>query len=115
MDLGYAEYMSLKEEAEREAFGPRPQPKKKHNYETKWRTERALAEKVLAIAKAEGFAAEFENPTVGSTTEISLNAQLNFIVEGFVKTYEKKFGPVPSAKDDVGLKRYARNRSSTNK
>ncbi len=104
MDLGYAEYMSQKDAEERAAFGPRPQRRVRNTYETKWRTEEALAKKVRAAAAVEECKAELEG---GGEVEISVNAQLNFIVEQFIMTYEEKFGPLPDASDKAALKKYA--------
>lgn len=101
-ELGYVEVMSEKDALKR--FGPRPQPRAKTQYETKWRTEPALYEKVQAAALVEECKAENES---GSEVKISVNAQLNFIVERFIATYEEMFGPLPDPKDKTALKRYA--------
>lgn len=102
MELGYVERMS-QEDAEKR-FGPRPQPRAQTLYETKWRTEPALYEKVHAAALVEECKAELES---GGKVKISVNAQLNFIVERFIATYEEMFGPLPDPKDKSALKRYA--------
>jgi hypothetical protein len=102
MELGYVERMSQKDADER--FGPRPLPRARQQYETKWRTEPALYEKVRAAAAVEECKAELES---GGEVKISVNAQLNFIVEQFIATYEQKFGPLPSPDDKAALKKYA--------
>lgn len=102
MELGYVERMSQKDAEER--FGPRPLPRARSTYETKWRTEPALYEKVRAAAAVEECKAEAES---GGEVKISVNAQLNFIVEQFIMTYEEKFGPLPDPEDKTALKRYA--------
>lgn len=106
MDVGYAALMSQKEAEEREQFGPRPSRKKKNDYETKWRTWTELYLKVQAIAAVEQQKSILEGGP--EDVEISVNAQVNYIVDQFVRTYEKKFGPLPDAKDEAALKRYAR-------
>ena len=110
VDVGYAERMSQKDAEEREAFSPRPTRKKKNDYETKWRCPRALYEKVLAVAKVEASKATLEaNEIEGDEDlEISVNAQLNFIAQKFIETYEEKFGTLPDAKDDAAVRKYAR-------
>lgn len=104
MELGYVERMSQKDAEER--FGPRPVPRARTTYETKWRTEPALYEKVAAAAAVEECKAELES---GGQVKISVNAQLNFIVEQFIATYEEKFGALPDPKDAAALKRYAQS------
>jgi hypothetical protein len=104
LELGYAAYMSEKEATEKAAFGPRPSKVAREWYETKWRTQPELHEKIAAAAKVEEFQAEIKSGVRG---KISVNAQLNFIAEMFMKTYEEKFGPLPSPKDIAALKRYA--------
>jgi hypothetical protein len=102
MELGYVERMSQKDAEER--FGPRPVPRARTTYETKWRTEPALYEKVAAAAAVEACKAELES---GGEVKISVNAQLNFIVEQFIATYEERFGALPDPEDKAALKKYA--------
>lgn len=101
-ELAYAERMSQKDAEGR--FGPRPPPRAREVYETKWRTEPALHEKVRAAAAVEECKAELES---GGEVKISVNAQLNFIVEQFIATYEERFGALPDPTDTAALKRYA--------
>lgn len=104
MDLGYAEYMSQKDAEAREAYGPRPPRKLEKPHTAKWRTDPALYEKVVAAAAVEECKAELEG---GGKVEISVNAQLTFIIKQFILTYEEKFGPLPDQKDKAALRRYA--------
>jgi len=103
MDLGYAEYMSQKD-AEK-PFAPTPVRRTKP-HEAKWRTDKALIDKVAAIAAVEACKAELES---GVPSEISFNSQLTHIAKQFVLTYEEKFGNLPNAKDAVTVKRYAQS------
>jgi hypothetical protein len=110
MDLGYAAYMSLEDELELEDEGPEPRPKKKHNYETKWRTHKTLADKVASLAAVQGFKADLKRPPAEgeSETDISANAQLNFIVAGYIRSFEKQHGPIPGLSDKAGQRELAR-------
>lgn len=110
MDLGYAELMSEKEAAERAAFGPKPTKVVHKWYETKWRTEPALHAKVAAVARVEELQAELNS---GAKGKISVNAQVNFALEAFIKTYEAQFGPLPAASDAQALRRYAKKKLET--
>lgn len=105
MDFGYAELMEKKDAEAREAFGPRPPRKVERPHTAKWRTDPALYEKVVAAAAVEECKAELES---GGKVEISVNAQLTFIIKQFILTYEEKFGPLPDPKDKSALRRYAK-------
>lgn len=102
MEFGYVEEVSQKTTDER--FGPRPLPRARSTYETKWRTEPALYEKIRAAAAVEECKAELES---GGAVKISVNAQLNFIIEQFIATYEEKFGALPNPDDKKALRNYA--------
>lgn len=103
-EVEYVQLMSQKDSQGR--FGPRPQPRAQSFYETKWRTEPSLYKKVRAAAAVEGCKAETESDQKGQV-KISVNAQLNFIVEQFIATYEERFGALPDPDDESAVKRYA--------
>lgn len=105
MDLGYDEYMDKKDaEGRPAAFGPTPVKKVSKPHEAKWRTNKVLYEKVLAIAAVQACKAELES---GVESEVSFNMQLTFIAQEFVLTYEEKFGNLPKPDDALAVKKYA--------
>jgi hypothetical protein len=103
MDLGYAEYMEKKEAEGKTPFGPTPVRRVKL-HPARWRTDKALFDKVVAVAAVEACKAELES---GVESEISFNQQLTFIARQFILTYEEKFGDLPDPADKVSIKRYA--------
>lgn len=107
VDFDYVELMDEKEAAKKTAFGPTPTKVVREWYETKWRTEPVLHEKVASAAKVEEFEAELRS---GAKGKISVNAQVNFALEAFIKTYEAQFGTLPPKSATAALKRYAKHK-----
>lgn len=102
-DLGLAEYMDKKADEGRTPFAPTPVRRVKL-HAARWRTDKAIFDKVVAVAAVEACKAELES---GVESEISFNQELTFIVQQFILTYEEKFGDLPEATDKVAVKRYA--------
>lgn len=106
--VSYAEAMNDKT-AEREAFGPRPEKKGSRRHEMKFRLSPALFAKLQALAKVEH---EIHKATAGDAAgHISDNAQLVFILEEYVNTYEEEHGPLPDPRDAEAVKKHARQRT----
>lgn len=103
MDLGLAQYMERKDSEGKTPFGPTPTRRVKL-HPARWRVDKAVFDKVVAIAAVEACKAELDS---GVESEISFNQQLTFIAQQFILTYEEKFGDLPDPNDGVALKRYA--------
>lgn len=103
-DLGLAEYMNQKDAEGRTPFAPTPVRRVKL-HAARWRTDKAIFDKVVAVAAVEACKAELES---GVESEISFNQELTFIIQQFVLTYEEKFGSLPDPKDKAALRRYAK-------
>lgn len=106
---GYDEYMSQKSEEVREAFGPRRERATSAERKTfNFRMEPFLRKKLLGLTEIENGVAAFENP---KHAHISANEQLHYILEEFVKDYEKSYGSIPDPKDEVAITRHVRART----
>lgn len=109
MLLGYAEFMSHKNDAAPESFGPRPKRAISSNRTTmNFRLEEMLRLKLAGLTAIENGVAKSEDSTAA---HISDNAQLHYILEEFIKAYESKYGAIPAPDDEPGVQRHVRTRT----
>ena len=107
---GYADYMSQKDQSEREAYGPRPERSTSADrHVMNFRVEPMLFKKLQALAEIENGVNRAEKGA--KAAHISTNAELHYILETAVKEYEKKHGSIPGPEDDAGIQRHVRART----
>lgn len=105
----YDDLMSQKAEERREAFGPRPEratsvERKSLNF----RMEPWLLVKLSGLTAIENGVAKAENPKAG---HISLNAEIHYILEEFVREYEEQYGSIPEEEDKSSIARHVKART----
>lgn len=105
----YAGYMSQKGEEAREAFGPRREratsaERKSINF----RMEPYLLRKLAGLTAIENAVARAEN---SKAAHISLNAEIHYILEEFIKGYEKQYGSIPDEEDVASINRHVKART----
>jgi len=110
MLVGYDDAMSQKEaERDRETFGPRLErvtSTKRSNMN--FRCEPLLRKKLAGLTAIENGVAKAENP---KAAHISDNAELHYILEEFVRGYEKLYGAIPDPDDAAAISRHVRSRT----
>jgi hypothetical protein len=105
----YDDLMSQKGEDAREAFGPRREratsaERKSMNF----RMEPLLLQKLTGLTAIENGVARAENP---KAAHISLNAEIHYILEEFVRGYEKQYGSIPDEEDAAAISRHVKART----
>lgn len=109
MLVGYADAMSQKADSEREAFGPRPErTTSTQRYNMSFRVEPLLLKKLRGLTAIENGVAQLGNP---KAAHISATAELHYILEEFVKGYEKLYGAIPDDEDLSAIARHVRSRT----
>lgn len=101
--------MTQKAEEGRDAFGPRPE--RSTSVERKslnFRMEPWLLVKLSGLTAIENGVAQSENPKAG---HISLNAEIHYVLEEFVRGYEKQYGSIPAADDKASVARHVKART----
>jgi hypothetical protein len=105
----YDDLMSDKREETREAFGPRREratsvERKSINF----RMEPLLLRKLLGLTAIENGVAKAENQ---KAAHISLNAEIHYVLEEFIRGYEKQYGSIPDEEDAPGVTRHVKART----
>lgn len=109
MFASYDDLMSQKAEEGREAFGPRPE--RSTSMERKslnFRMEPLLLAKLTGLVAIENGVAHAENPKAG---HISLNSEIHYILEEFIRGYESQYGSIPDKDDKNGIARHVKSRT----
>jgi hypothetical protein len=105
----YDALMSQKGDEAREAFGPRRERATSHERKSvNFRLEPLLLKKLLGLTAIENGVAKAENP---KAAHISLNAEMHYVLEEFVRSYEKLYGSVPDAEDATAVARHVKSRT----
>jgi hypothetical protein len=105
----YDDLMSQKSEEAREAFGPRREratstARKSLNF----RMEPELLQKLSGLTAIENGVARAEND---KAAHISLNAEIHYILEEFIRGYEKQYGSIPDEEDTNSIARHVKART----
>ena len=109
MLLSYDDVMSQKAESDREVFGPRPvRTTTTHRKSLNFRVEPELLRKLEALAEIEGEVAKAEDPKAG---HISINSELHYILEEFIRGYERLYGAIPAPEDKAAMTRHVKART----
>jgi hypothetical protein len=105
----YDDLMSQKSDEAREAYGPRRE--RSTSVERKsinFRMEPLLLKKLAGLTEIENGVAKAENPRAA---HISLNAEIHYILEEFVRGYEKQYGSIPDENDTTSIGRHVKART----
>lgn len=109
MLLSYDDVMSQKAESGREVYGPRPvRTTTTQRKSLNFRVEPELLKKLEGLAEIENGVALSEDPKSG---HISINAELHYILEEFVRGYERLYGAIPDPDDRAALARHVKART----
>lgn len=105
----YSDIVSHRTDADREQWGPRTERKvTAARHEMKFRIDKDLFAKLQSLAKIEYGVAKVENDRAG---HISDNAELHYILETAINTYEEKYGSLPEPSDETAIQRHVRART----
>lgn len=105
----YDDLMNQKAEEGREAFGPRPERSTSAERKSiNFRVEPNLLLKLKGLTAIEDGVSRAGNP---KAAHISLNAEIHYVLEEFVREYEKQYGSIPSDDDLPAVARHVKART----